>query len=128
MNDSLHLAHAGLQSYTTVTYACGYLPGKRARSQVMAPSELIDDAAYAQLVANGFRRSGTFVYRSHCDACQACQSIRIPVADFVPSRSLGLTYVYLGYWIDGCQKMSYKSRFAPHELPTQGRWLINDPD
>lgn len=39
------------------------------------------------MLAHGFRRSGEQIYRPNCPACQACQSIRIPVADFRPSKS-----------------------------------------
>jgi arginine-tRNA-protein transferase len=34
----------------------------------------------------------------------------------------GLPYVYLGYWIRECRKMSYKSRFRPLEALREGRW------
>ncbi len=44
-------------------------------------------AFYPTLLANGFRRSGDQVYRPHCEHCRACQSLRIPVADFKKSRS-----------------------------------------
>ncbi|MFV0442914.1 MAG: arginyltransferase [Planctomycetaceae bacterium] len=34
-------------------------------------------------------------------------------------RRSGLRYNYLGYWISGCQSMSYKANFAPHEILQQ---------
>ena len=55
-----------------------------------------------------------------------------------PKRSLGtylilrqieeakrtkLPYLYLGYWIDGCRKMSYKMHFLPQEHLIDGNWI-----
>ncbi len=34
-----------------------------------------------------------------------------------------LDYVYLGFWIPDCAKMSYKSRFRPSEIFTPQGWL-----
>jgi arginine-tRNA-protein transferase len=43
------------------------------------------------------------------------------------ARAEGLRWLYLGYWIDGCRKMSYKTRFRPYELlGPDGVWRRSD--
>lgn len=52
------------------------------------------------------RSLGSFVILVLLDAC----------------RSLGLPYLYLGYWIAESRKMAYKSRFQPLEGHGPGGW------
>ena len=215
---------------------CSYLPDRQSASLFVDPRESLDMRRYAALLHAGFRRSGPYVYRPHCQGCQACVPVRIPVRRFRANRSQrrnlrancdlacrpsedrfsernfrmyqayqqrrhpggtmaladrsefaaflaadwadtefcefrsggdalgicvydcledglsavytyyseagelrglgkfavlwlietarrrGLAYVYLGYWISDCSKMSYKAEFQPLEMLVQGEW------
>jgi arginyl-tRNA--protein-N-Asp/Glu arginylyltransferase len=226
-----------LKVYTTYPHECSYLEDKEATTLFVDPRTEVDDKLYSDLSALGFRRSGSHLYRPHCQRCNACIPARIRVADFkprrnqrrtwqrnqdlrveqvsaidgddhfdlycryiaerhqdgdmfpplrdqylsflsdewgvteyyqmldqdrlvgvavvdrindglsaiytffdpdLPQRSLGVysilwqqqkalaegvPYLYLGYWIRDCQKMSYKTQYRPLELLINGRWV-----
>jgi len=56
------------------------------------------------------RSIGTFLILDHIERC----------------RKLGLPHCHLGYWVEGSQKMEYKSRFKPQERLTLGGWVEVD--
>lgn len=43
-------------------------------------------------------------------------------------NALHLPYLYLGYWVPGCQKMQYKTQYKPTELLIDGEWqtIVHD--
>ncbi|HYW93943.1 MAG TPA: arginyltransferase [Gammaproteobacteria bacterium] len=73
-------------------HPCGYLRGRLARNVYCDPREHPDATLHAELSEQGFRRSGPYLYRPHCDGCRACVATRIPVADFRPDRSQRRTW------------------------------------
>lgn len=74
------------QFYITPGHACSYLPGREAQTLFLDPRETITPGLYQALTLQGFRRSGSHLYRPHCRGCQACVPTRLPVADFAPKR------------------------------------------
>ena len=76
-----------LQFYVTTPYKCGYLPNKLAQSLIAAPHHLVDSQVYSGLISQGFRRSGKFAYRPHCETCNACIPVRLILDKFAPNRS-----------------------------------------
>ena len=76
-----------LQFYVTTPYSCGYLPAKLAQSLIATPHHLITTEVYGGLINQGFRRSGKFAYRPHCELCRECVPVRVVLAQFSPTRS-----------------------------------------
>jgi arginine-tRNA-protein transferase len=68
------------------SHPCPYLPGRVARF-AYATHLPPGDAGFASLLDAGFRRSGLFVYRTACEGCAQCRSLRIPTWRFQPDRS-----------------------------------------
>lgn len=82
-----HFFSRQLRFFMTASAPCPYLPGQFER-KVFANLPFSDGADVNDaLTQAGFRRSQNIAYRPACEACIACVSVRIPVADFKLSRS-----------------------------------------
>lgn len=42
--------------------------------------------------------------------------------EIAEARRLELDWLYLGYWIEGCNKMEYKSEYRPAEYYIENEW------
>lgn len=72
--------------YAAPTHECTYLPGRQETIIVADPNVPKNTLLYSALCANGFRRSGSMIYRPHCSHCSDCIPIRIAAARFQPRR------------------------------------------
>lgn len=75
-----------LSVYATGEHSCAYLPQRTARTLFVDPREPLSNTVYGNLMEQGFRRSGDYIYKPNCPGCDACRSLRIPVYDFHHSR------------------------------------------
>lgn len=229
--------HGQVQFFLTPKHPCSYLNRNNAQTLFFDPREIVTPDIYQTLTDQGFRRSGSHLYRPHCGTCNACIPTRVPVdafrlkrsqkrvlkknsdvhvrleeatfsrrhyhlyeryislrhadGDMYPAsedqyrsfllspwsnsvflsiyagekllsvavtdkqtnglsaiytffepaedhrslgvlsilkqielcRELGLSYLYLGYWIKDCDKMNYKTQYRPTELFVNSRWV-----
>ncbi len=73
--------------YITAPQHCPYVEGREMQTVLVDPAASLEDHHYGRLLAEGFRRSGQFVYRHQCPSCRACVPVRIPVDAFQPNRA-----------------------------------------
>jgi arginyl-tRNA--protein-N-Asp/Glu arginylyltransferase len=76
-----------LHFFATPEHNCSYIKGYKAKTLFVDPQSSISSAAFSQLSDLGFRRSGKHIYRPHCEHCQACISVRVPIALFQPNKT-----------------------------------------
>ncbi len=65
---------------------CPYLPGQAKRYQSFLAGRL-SAGEVSRLLADGWRKFGLYYFRPGCPACRRCIPLRVPTAEFLPSRS-----------------------------------------
>jgi len=76
--------------------------------------------AVIDLVDDGLSAVYTFF---DCDASHRGLGVYAILWQIEYAKSLGLPYLYLGYWIGECGKMSYKQHYQPLEAYFGNEWL-----
>jgi arginyl-tRNA--protein-N-Asp/Glu arginylyltransferase len=66
---------------------CVYLDALQARLPLRWQLRPVTGDAFDELLALGDRRVGRSLYRPSCPGCRACETIRVPVERFEPSRT-----------------------------------------
>ncbi|MBC7784345.1 MAG: arginyltransferase [Burkholderiales bacterium] len=75
-----------VQLTTLPPVPCPYLPDRAETIRAVMASG-IDPETYRAFMDAGFRRSGRMIYQPVCAGCRQCVQLRVPVNEFVPSRS-----------------------------------------
>lgn len=76
-----------LPVFITDTHKCSYLENRDARTAFVDPSIPITKNLASALNLQGFRRSGRYLYKTSCPACNACQPLRVKVDGFQPNKT-----------------------------------------
>lgn len=81
-----------LRLLLSAPHPCSYLDEVQSSTLFVDPEAVTNADTYSQLVQQGFRRSGEHIYRPHCQNCQQCKAVRLPVTQFQPSRQQRRTW------------------------------------
>ncbi len=72
------------------------------------------------ILADGLSLVYSFYEPDHADRSLGTLVILDHIAR---AKTMGLPYVYLGYWVEGSRKMDYKARFLPQERLAPEGWV-----
>ncbi len=118
-----------------------YMAHQHPGSPQSSDGQGLRDFLYSSIVNTAeveYRKDGRLVAVSILDVChfsvssvyhyfdpqesQRSLGVYSVVAEIGLAREMGVPYLYMGYWIDGCPTMQYKAKFGPHELLINGKW------
>ena len=107
---------AAMIEETPVTSRVMEYTGSEGNLKAVCLTDVLDDGL--SLVYSFFDTSvprnsvGTFIILDHIDF----------------ARAAGLPYIYLGYWVQGSEKMAYKTQFSGVEVFHNQKWTSFDPN
>jgi arginine-tRNA-protein transferase len=78
---------AGLKFYRAAAVPCPYLPNRLEEKILTFLPGVHAGDPYPMLGTMGFRRNHDIAYTPDCPGCNACQAVRVPVAEFKPNRT-----------------------------------------
>jgi arginine-tRNA-protein transferase len=81
--------------------------------------------AVSDLLQNGLSAVYTYFCPEEATRSLGCYAI---LEQIRRATNLNLPYVYLGYWIRSCDKMSYKSQYRPLQLLIDNQWITAQGD
>lgn len=70
-------------------------------------------------LTHGYSAVYTYFDPDYADRSLGTFAVMWEISD---ARRSGLPWLYMGYWIEECPKMSYKNRFRPLEVYQDGMW------
>ena len=73
--------------YITPAHPCSYLASEEAQTLFVDPRKIISSQLYSGLTERGFRRSGSHIYKPHCENCNKCIPIRLDVSTFRANKT-----------------------------------------
>ncbi len=128
--DSRH-RDGGMADMTVLDYAMmvedSHIETRIVEYRRRGPDTSISDGRAGDLIAVALTDvlgDGLSMVYSFFEPDEAARSLgTLMVLDHIArAQSMGLAYVYLGYWVRGSRKMDYKSRFLPQERLTPDGW------
>ena len=90
---------------------CSYLDQHVARNVYADPFRSPTMDMYNALIQKGFRRSGDYLYRPHCENCEKCISTRIIADSFNPNRSQKRTVQNNTDLVTSCEPAAYTDEY-----------------
>jgi arginine-tRNA-protein transferase len=122
-----------LVTYTTPAGPCGYLPEQTWQLEY----EIVADMSvreYQDRLLAGWRHFGHALFHPRCPSCRACQSLRVPVERFRPSRSQrraraaneGVIRLEIGRPAVSTEKLRLHDRFHSFQTRHKG-WPSHTP-